>query len=39
MMMTTEDKNRQTTKRMVIALACMALCFYFGFIIATGLKN
>jgi hypothetical protein len=38
MMMTTEQQNKRT-RLLVIALATMALCFYFGFIIATGMNS
>jgi hypothetical protein len=36
--MNTEQQNRRT-RLMVISLVAIALCFYFGFMIVTGMSN
>ena len=36
--MVSEEQHRRV-KRTAVALLGMALCFYFGFIIATGLSS
>jgi len=38
-MMMATDQQKKRTRWMLIALVGMALCFYFGFIIATGMSS
>ncbi len=38
-MSASDAEQPKRSKRMVFALVGMALCFYFGFIIATGLSS